>query len=92
VTMASLVALGAPALPAGHFYRIGSLAMVDGIHVQIRRKRRRWGSRLLMAARPEFWRDGAPVAIERALADAAIEAHQQWTRNDRLAYWTGDHE
>lgn len=87
MTMADLIALGAPRLPRGRFYRIRRDAMGQGV-VQIREDRRRFGSRLIMRdyLRPEPYQDA-----DGALVDACRRLADQTADHDLFDFWIGDH-
>jgi hypothetical protein len=98
--MKRLMDLGAPRLPAGHFYRVRSNSFGQA-YVEIRQERR-FGSRLLAERRvPRTARRDAgpdvPVSVEDGLAYAARKAYEA-VREDldadywkALRAWEGDH-
>jgi hypothetical protein len=95
VSLADLVAAGAPELPDGWFYRVTDDVPV-GFKVQIRESRRRFGSRLhaetyVLDERFEDAQSAVVDACRRAHASlgARLEAQRKY---QAVAAYIGDHD
>ncbi len=97
MTMASLVALGAPELTCpGHFYRVRR-GLEGNVTLQIRREGR-WFSRLVTQSAVSAHRDqetwewlDKPISYEEALVGAAKAAHKMAALRMEQDRWMGDH-
>ncbi|MGW6855822.1 hypothetical protein [Streptomyces xanthophaeus] len=74
--MAELVAAGAPELPLGHFYRIEDTNLV-GLRVEIRR-RRRWFGSVAMREAIAYVHHEIDDDARTAVVSACIRAHERW--------------
>lgn len=94
--MTEMLALGAPALPSGYFYRIGMAGF--GYHKLTIRKERRFGSREIVNV--IFHVDSmACGTLEEAIRSAAETAVEKWefrkksmVRHSAMNKWMGDHK
>ncbi len=95
MTMKQMLDLGAPPLPEGFFYRIGTVGLDGVLCVSIMRERRHWllGDKRLMSARMRLFTSGGDaVPVEKAVRLAAEEAFNDWDRGDVIDRWKGDHK
>ncbi|MEU1074319.1 MULTISPECIES: hypothetical protein [unclassified Streptomyces] len=91
--MAELVAAGAPELPDGWFYRVCSNGFC--LEVQIRERRKRFGSRLHETAYVREDADDGLMAVVGAccLAMVLLEESATYRRRARSALqYVGDHD
>lgn len=95
MSMADLVAAGAPELAGSYFYRVRETS-IDYLKVEIRRQRGRWRSSYVAHAWVYHGRD---VTAEEAVVDACIRAYMSWqecvgerTRLQAAAEFIGDHD
>ncbi len=94
--MTEMLALGAPALPSGYFYRIGMAGF--GYHKLGIRKERRFGSREIVNV--IFHVDSmACGTLEEAIRCAAEMSMEKWefrkesmARHCAMDQWIGDHK
>ncbi|MFJ3588604.1 hypothetical protein ACIQUY_04850 [Streptomyces sp. NPDC090231] len=79
MSMADLVALGAPELPEGHFYRIRPSHITEGLFVDVRRQRRFFGSVELAGTvvYPSSYSNGG-----EAIVHGCHRAFQKWQETD----------
>lgn len=78
MSMAELVAAGAPELPEGYFYRVRPSTITDGILVDIRRRRRFFGSEELEGSivSPAMYESGTAAVV-----DGCRRAFTRWTNS-----------
>lgn len=95
MSMAELVAAGAPELPEGWFYRIEDTGVV-GLQVEIRQQRKRFGSHLLERA---FVLEYKFSDAQSAVVDACTRAYERLQGRDAararyraLLLFVGDHD
>lgn len=95
MSMAELVAAGAPELPEGWFYRIEDTGVV-GLQVEIRQQRKRFSSRVLESA---FVLEYKFPDAQSAVIDACARAYERLqgrdearARFDALLPFIGDHD
>ncbi|MFB7919382.1 hypothetical protein [Streptomyces sp. NPDC056061] len=93
MSMAELVAAGAPELPEGWFYRVKDDGM-GYLEVEVRERRKRFGSRLLITAlvREDEPNGRRAVAVACCRAVARIDEEREHARRLRQAsQLIGDH-
>ncbi|MEU1200142.1 hypothetical protein ABZ446_28505 [Streptomyces sp. NPDC005813] len=94
MSMAQLVAAGAPELPAGWFYRVTSDGFI-GLKVEVRERRKRFGSRVIDYA---YVRSDEPDGLTAIVASCRhavkrIDEADEELRNRRdAAQYIGDHD
>lgn len=94
MSMSALVAAGAPELPEGWFYRVSSDGFV-GLKVEVRERRKRFGSRAVDYA---YVRSDEPDGLTAIVASCChvvkrIDEADQDRRNRRnAAKFIGDHD
>jgi hypothetical protein len=94
MSMADLVAAGAPELPEGWFYRIKDDSM-GCLEVEVRERRKRFGSRRLSAALVREDEPNGQRAVVSACRNAVrhLEAQKDHARRYRQAsLFLGDHD
>lgn len=96
MSMSELVALGAPELPAGYFYRIRPTHITEGLFVDVRRQRRFVGSVKLAGTviYPSHFSNGGEAIIR-----GCCQAYSRWLdtvdarmRGDEASQFLGDHD
>jgi hypothetical protein len=94
MSMAELVAAGAPELPAGYFYRVRHTT-IKSLKVEIRRQRR-FRSQLVVDF---FVFHKSSVSAEAAVVEACRYAYQDWQaqsdveeRYEAVQAYVGDHD
>lgn len=95
MSMADLVAAGAPELPEGWFYRVRETS-ISNLKVEIRRQKGRWRSALVADA---YVLHDPEESTEESIVRACTRAFQRWqgAEADRAAYrattaYLGDHD
>ncbi|MFF1625586.1 hypothetical protein [Streptomyces sp. NPDC058272] len=95
MSMAQLVAAGAPELHGSYFYRVRE-SSIDSLLVEIRRQKGRWRSVAVAEAWVYHEHD---VTAEAAIVDACIRAFKVWKERvgHHVAYvaaveYIGDHD
>jgi hypothetical protein len=95
MSMAELVAAGAPELPEGYFYRVRN-DRFGWPEVQIRKVRKRFGSRGLTYALVRLNEhetvEGAVVAACAKAVQRMDEDAQHWKRQRQASTYLGDHD
>ncbi|MGW0468309.1 hypothetical protein ACWDX6_24040 [Streptomyces sp. NPDC003027] len=96
MSMAELVAAGAPELPDGMFYRVRPSYITEGLFVSVRRRNRFVGSEEL--GRTVVYPSGFPSGLD-AIVAACIRAVELWRQEEaarpirKSAHdYTGDHD
>ncbi|MFD6361850.1 hypothetical protein ACFWFX_18660 [Streptomyces roseolus] len=94
--MSDLVAAGAPELPEGYFYRVRPTHLTAGFFVDVRRRRRFFGSSEMssVVVYPSEY-----ISAEEAIVRACRSAHARWEaeEKERKSYrdaerFLGDHD
>jgi len=94
--MTEMLALGAPALPSGYFYRIGMAGF--GYHKVAIRKKRRFGSAEISYCifHVDDHGSSSPEVVIRAAAEKAVEKWEyrqaSMARHSAMDKWMGDHK
>lgn len=96
MTMTEMLALGAPVLPSGYFYRIGYAGF--GYHKVSIRKQKRFGSKEISSCNFHLDDHGSATPEEciRAAAEMSVERWEakqvSMARYKDLDKWMGDHK
>lgn len=93
MSMAQLVAAGAPELPAGYFYRVRSNGFC--LEVQVRERRKRFGSRQHSYALVRSDEPDGLTAIAGACQHAVRRMEQEdayWRSRRYAGQFIGDHD
>ncbi|MFB8071102.1 hypothetical protein [Streptomyces californicus] len=95
MSMAELVAAGAPELPEGYFYRIRETS-ISNLMVEIRQQKGRWRSKLVA---DRYVIHSADESAEESVIRACTKAFERWqgAAAERAAYrsslpFLGDHD
>ncbi|MFD4234279.1 hypothetical protein [Streptomyces sp. NPDC058542] len=95
MSMAELVAAGAPELHAGYFYRIRETS-ISNLKVEIRQQKGRWRSRLVADT---YVIHKTTESAEESVISACVRAFERWqaAAGEGMAYraalkFTGDHD
>lgn len=90
---ADLIALGAPALPDGYFYRVRRGRLTGETYVHVRRSGRffSWLVCRDFVRLRSYDKAETSIPVDVAVLTAACRAHAVCKEELRLAYWSGDH-